>query len=62
MLEYITLTKGVKKKQIQAFMRFHRSQAAFDAQPKFRENYAEMRLEQVAHGFGITRYNKKKHK
>ena len=62
MLEYITPTKGIKRQQLKAFMRVNRAQAAFNVQPKFRNNYNEMRLEQIAHGFGITRYNKNKHK
>ena len=62
MPEYITPTKGIKRQQLKAFLRINRSQAAFNTQPKFRNAYTEMKLEQIAHGFGITRYNKNKHK
>jgi len=62
MPEYVNMTKGLKSQQLKAFLRTKRAQAAFNVQPRFRSGYNEMKLEQIAHGFGVTRYNKNKHK
>ena len=70
MAEYINMTKGFQKRQLKSFVRRQRAQGAFNAQPKFRDAYNEMKMEQAAHskavvattGFGITRYNKNKKK
>lgn len=62
MSEYINPTKGIQRQQLKAFLRINRAQAAFNVQPKFRNKCNETKLEQISHGFGITRYNKNKHK
>lgn len=60
MHEFIAMSKGYKSRIMKAFVRTQRMQGAFNAQPKIRTAHSEMHLEQIAHGFGITRYNKKK--
>ena len=70
MAEYVNMSKGLQKRHLKTFVLRQRAQGAFNAQPKFRAAYNEMKMEQAAHskaviasiGFGVTRYNKNKHK
>ena len=68
--EYVNMSKGLQKRHLKAFVLKQRAQGAFNAQPRFRNAYNEMKIEQAASskaviasiGFGVTRYNKNKHR
>ena len=70
MSEYINMSKGLQRRHLKSFVLKQRAQGAYNAQPRFRAAYNEMKMEQSAHskaviasiGFGVTRFNKKKHK
>lgn len=62
MKETCRLTPSMRRRQIQSYIRVHRAATSFNTNPVYRDNAINKHIMQTTHGFGITRYNKKKHK